>query len=89
MPYLLFTYPNCQKCEALKSLLEGSGLPGSEFNLTRKEGKLKIRDYLDVIKRDDKGAIILPTLIIEEEEQEVRAVINHQEELADWLKSRG
>ena len=89
MPYLLFTYPNCQKCEALKSLLESSGLPGSEFNLTRKEGKLKIRDYLDVIKRDDKGAIILPTLIIEEEEEEVRAVINHQEELADWLKSRG
>lgn len=87
MPYLLFTYPNCQKCEALKSLLEGSGLTGSEYNLTRKEGKLKIRDYLGMIKRDDKGAIILPTLILEEEG--TPAVINHQEELADWLKSRG
>ena len=89
MPYQLFTYPNCPKCEALKSLLGSSGLPGSEYNLIRKEGKLKIRDYLDVINRDEKGGIILPTLIIEDEGEEARTVINRQEELADWLKSRG
>ena len=88
MQYLLFTYPNCPKCDALKSLLPGSGLTGAEYNLTRKEGKLKIRDYLRVINRDDKGGIILPTLILEEGES-VQAVLNNQEELADWLKSRG
>ena len=88
MKYLLFTYPNCQKCDGLKSLLRTTELGGDEYNLTRREGKLKIQDYLRVIKRDDKGAIILPTLVIEEE-SEVLTVVNDQEELTDWLKSRG
>jgi glutaredoxin len=88
MKYLLFTYPNCQKCDGLKSYLQGSELGGEEYNLTRREGKLKIRDYLKVIKRDEKGGIILPTLVIEQE-NEVLAVVNDQEELTDWLRSRG
>ena len=88
MPYLLFTYPNCPKCDALKQQLKTSGLEGDEFNLTRKESKLKIRDYLKVIKRDDTGGIIIPTLVIEEPGDMV-TVVNDQGELSDWLRSRG
>jgi hypothetical protein len=87
MEYFLFTYPNCQKCEALKRLLCGTELSGSEYDLTRKESKLMIRNFLNVLKRDEKGGIILPSLILQEE-REVAAVLNSQEELEDWLKSR-
>lgn len=88
MEYLLFTYPNCQKCEALKTSLQHAELTGAEYNLTQRESKFKIRDYLGVIKRDDKGGIILPTLILQDQE-EVVDVINTQQELDEWLRSKG
>lgn len=88
MLYLMFTYPNCQKCDALKQQLQTENVPVSEYNLVQKESKLKIRDFLDVLKRDDTGGIMIPTLIVQEAE-EVKAVITSQEELADWLKSKG
>ena len=88
MEYLLFTYPNCQKCEALKTSLQHTELAGAEYNLTQRESKFKVRDYLDIVKRDDKGGIILPTLILRDRE-EVVAVINTKEELDEWLRSKG
>ncbi|NOR15054.1 MAG: hypothetical protein GQ544_05080 [Candidatus Aminicenantes bacterium] len=88
MEYLFFTYPNCQKCDALKESLQNTEFQGQEFNLTSKESKLKIRDYLKVLKRDDKGGIIIPTLIFKEEE-DVVSVINDHEELSQWLRSKG
>lgn len=87
MDYLLFTYPNCSQCEALKGYLGKSSLEGQEYSLTHKEGKIKIRDYLSVLKRDDKGGIVIPTLILQEEGK-VLAVLNRREELEEWLKSR-
>ena len=59
-----------------------------EYNLTQKESKMKIREYLSEIKRDEKGGIIIPTLIAREK-QDVSAVLNSHEELDDWLKSKG
>jgi glutaredoxin len=85
--YLLFTYPNCQKCEELKKYLAESELEGQEYNLILKESKLKIREYLASIKRDDKGAIIIPTLLLQDEGG-VAAVVNKREELEEWLRSR-
>ena len=87
MNYLLFTYPNCQKCEELKKYLAETELGGQEYNLILKESKLKIREYLDSIKRDDKGAIIIPTLVLQDEGG-VAAVVNKREELEEWLRSR-
>lgn len=87
MNYLLFTYPNCQKCNELKKYLVDTELEGQEYNLTLKESKLKIREYLNSIKRDDKGAIIIPTLLIQEEGG-VTAVVNNRKELEEWLRSR-
>ena len=87
MDYFLFTYPNCEKCEAIKKALDETGLEGAEYNLSRKESKLKIREFLQILKRDEKGGIILPTLVLQEDE-DVVAVLNTQEELRDWLKSR-
>jgi glutaredoxin len=86
MNYLLFTYPDCQKCEALKEYLSGTSLRGQEFSLVRKESKLKIREFLDVVKRDEKGAIIIPTMVLQENGK--AAVLNSREELEEWLKSR-
>ena len=88
MDYLLFTYPNCSQCAAVKTYLAESPLEGKEYSLILKESKMKIRDFLGVLKRDDKGGIIIPTLILQEE-GEVMVVVNSKQELEEWLKSRG
>jgi len=85
--YSLFTYPNCQECEALKRYLKTTSLEGHEYSLVLKESKLKIREFLDHIRRDGKGAIIIPTLVLQEEGRVV-AVLNTRLELEDWLKSK-
>jgi glutaredoxin len=87
MEYLLFTYPNCRKCEALKKTLFEANLQGAEYNLIQKESKLRIRDFLSIINRDEKGGIIIPTLVLQEAGSVV-AVLNSQQELGDWLRSR-
>ncbi len=85
MEYFLFTYPNCEKCEAIKKVLAETDLVGAEHNLSQKESKLKIREFLQILNRDEKGGIILPTLVLQEA-GEVNAVLNTKEELRDWLK---
>ena len=87
MDYLLFTYPNCHKCDALKKRLAESGTPFAEYLLTQTPGKAKIREFLNVIKRDEKGAIILPTLVAHTQGI-VRAVLNTAEEFDGWSRSR-
>jgi hypothetical protein len=87
MEYFLFTYPHCEKCGAIKEALAKAELDGKEYNLSQKESKLKIREFLSMLKRDEKGGIILPTLVLHEA-GEVIAVLNTQEELRDWLKSK-
>lgn len=87
MEYLLFTYPNCSNCEEMKKYLKETDFEGQECSLVLKESKIKIREFLKFIKRDDKGAVIIPTLILQEDGQAV-AVLNNREELKDWLKSR-
>lgn len=88
MRYMLFSYPNCPQCETLKSYLGETSLEGKEYDLTRKESKMKIREFLNQLKRDEKGAIVIPTLILEDQ-GEVLAVVNNKEELDQWLKSKG
>ncbi len=88
MDYLLFTYPNCQKCEDLKTFIRAEKLPAEVYPVEEKAGRLKIREFLGSVKRDDKGAIILPTLILREAGA-VSAVLNSRRELEDWLRSRG
>ena len=87
MDYLLFSYPNCAKCESLKKKLAETGTPYAEYNLTQTTGKAKIREFINVIKRDDKGAIILPTLVAHTQGI-VRAVLNSAEEFDGWSKLR-
>jgi len=88
MDYLLFTYPNCQKCADLKTFLKTAAIDTSEYKVDLKEGRLKIREFLGHIKRDEKGSIILPTLILHDNGH-VAAVMNTRQEVLDWLKSRG
>jgi glutaredoxin len=92
MDYLLFTYPNCDKCEAMKDYLktaeiDGTPLQGEELSLVQKEGKLRVREFLGRIKRDEKGAIILPVFVLREEGR-LLGVFNDQAELDGWLRSR-
>jgi glutaredoxin len=88
MEYLLFTYPNCRKCEDLKSYLNGAAIPAEVLDVAEKEGRMRIRKFLAHIRRDEKGSIILPTLVCREAGQ-VAAVVNNREEFAAWLRSRG
>lgn len=87
MDYLMFTYPDCSKCETLKEYLKSTAFAGRECDLSEKESRLKIREYLSVIKRDDKGSVILPVLILREGGG-VLGVFNTPQELASWLGSK-
>lgn len=87
MEYFLFSYPNCSQCEELKKYLGKTELEGKEYSLILKESKLKIREFLGHVKRDDKGAIVIPTLILQEN-GEVVTVLNNRQELENCLKSR-
>jgi glutaredoxin len=87
MEYLLFTYPNCSQCQVLKKHLQEENIVVEEYNLVVKESKLKIRDFLKVLKRDEKGGIVIPTLIIRDQDSVV-AVLNNREEFEDWSQSK-
>ena len=87
MDYFLFTYPNCQKCEGLKRSLAEKGIAYGEFSLVQAPGKAKIREFIRHVRRDDTGAIVLPTLVLNDQGI-VRAVLNSAEELDQWLRSR-
>ncbi|HHF51432.1 MAG: hypothetical protein J7L72_10745 [Candidatus Aminicenantes bacterium] len=87
MEYLIFSYPKCPNCESLKKALEKTPFQGKEYSLVKKEGKVKIREYLKVINRDKKGAIILPTLLMIDNEKVIK-VINSPQELQNWLRSK-
>jgi glutaredoxin len=87
MNYLLFTYPNCQKCEDLKAYLRETGIEARIYKVEEKEGRLKIREFLPSVRRDDKGSIILPTLVLQEDGA-VAAVVNNRQELEAWSRSR-
>jgi hypothetical protein len=87
MDYLLFTYPNCNKCDAFKAYLKETPLLGEELSLVEKAGKMRVREYLGQIKRDEKGAIILPVFVLREEGR-VSGIFTDQAELDRWLRSR-
>lgn len=87
MDYLLFTYPNCSKCEDLKAYLRETGIEASVYKVEEKEGRMRIREFLPSVKRDDKGSIILPTLVLQDRGA-VAAVVNNRQELEAWLRSR-
>jgi glutaredoxin len=88
MDYYLFSYPNCLKCEGLRKTLEEKGIAYTEYSLVQPPGKAKIREFIRHVRRDDKGAIILPTLVLNDQGI-VRAVMNSSEELDAWWKSKG
>lgn len=87
MEYLLFTYPNCDKCDAFKKYLKEKELEGRELSLVEKKSKLRIREFLGQIKRDEKGAIIIPVFVLREDGK-VLEIFNNHAELESWLKSR-
>jgi len=87
MTYELFTYPDCRKCEDLKVFLRVSDLRGQEFDLVLKDSRLKVRDYRALLKRDEKGSLILPILVLKDEAG-VKAVLFSREELEAWLRSK-
>jgi len=87
MDYLLFTYPNCEKCGKLKKFLGEKDVSYQEYSLVEPQGKTRIRGFIKMLKRDDKGGIILPTLILNDQET-VRAVLTSAEEFEAWSRSR-
>jgi glutaredoxin len=89
MDYLLFTYPNCDKCDAFKAYLRQAPaeLQGEELSLVEKAGKLRVREYLGQIKRDEKGAIILPVFVLREEGR-VKEIFTDHAEFDRWLRSK-
>lgn len=64
MEYVLFTYPNCGKCNEVKNYLKEKQIKYEEVNAGLGEGKLKFRSFYsenkDKIQREKDGSIILP-----------------------------
>ena len=87
MEFVFFTYPDCGKCEEMKRFLKGTTLTGREFDLTQKEGRLRVREFLSLIRRDEKGSIILPVFVLQEDGR-VLGLFNTAQELDSWLRSR-
>jgi len=87
MEYLLFTYPSCEKCAAFKAKLKELPLGGTEVDLAQKEGKARLREFLSYVRRDEKGAIVLPIFIVLNEGR-VETTLSSVEELESWWKSR-
>jgi glutaredoxin len=87
MDYLLFTYPNCSRCEKMKTALAELKIPYEEYNLMQPQAKARIRDFVKALKRDEKGAVILPTLILNDQGI-IRALMNNPEEVEAWWKSK-
>lgn len=87
MEYLLFTLPGCSKCDRVKELLKVKGIMAAEYDVSTRDGRDKIRQYIKLLRRDSSGSVIIPTLIIEDNGQ-ATAVLNSAEELDLWLKSR-
>jgi hypothetical protein len=58
-----------------------------DYNLIQKDSKIKIREFLDVLKRDDKGGIVIPTLIVLND-GDIEAVLNTREEFEAWSISK-
>lgn len=87
MEYLLFTLPGCSKCDRVKELLKVKGIRAAEYDVSTRDGRDKIRQYIKLLRRDSSGSVIIPTLIIEDNGQ-ATAVLNSAEELDLWLKSR-
>ncbi len=85
--YELFTYPSCQKCEEVKAFLKTTPLEGRELDLSLKDGKQRIREYISLIRRDDKGGMVLPVLVLKDEDG-VQAVLHSREEVEAWLRSK-
>ncbi|HRD01965.1 MAG TPA: glutaredoxin domain-containing protein [Candidatus Saccharicenans sp.] len=87
MGFIIFTLPGCSKCDNLKEFMRAGQLTAAEYDVSTKEGRSKIRDYIKILQRDESGAIIIPTLIIEENGLPAK-VLNSAQELEEWLKSK-
>lgn len=87
MEYLLFTYPNCDKCVFFKESLKEFPIKVGEIDLVKKEGKARLREFLPYVHRDEKGAIVLPLLIVLNEGR-VEIALNKVEEFEAWWRSR-
>ncbi|HEK85783.1 MAG TPA: glutaredoxin [Candidatus Aminicenantes bacterium] len=87
MNFLVFTLPGCSKCDRLKEVMKLKGIESQEFDVSTKDGRLKIREYIKLLRRDSSGSVLIPTLIIEDNGL-ATAVLNSAEELELWLKSR-
>ena len=75
--YKIFTVPNCEKCEEVKSFLKEMKVPMSIFDLKSPEGNKEFRNhYADKsvksrIKRDHDGALKLPIVFYMEKDNVV------------------
>ena len=84
----LYTAERCPYAARARIVLAEKGIAYGEYSLVQPPGKAKIRKFIRHVKRDDKGAIILPTLVLNDQGI-VRAVLNSPEELDLWLRSKG
>lgn len=64
MEPILYSFPNCGKCDEVKKYLKEKGIKYEEINAGLGEGRIKFRNFYsenkDQIKRDGQGAIPLP-----------------------------
>ena len=70
MKFKIFTFPNCEKCEEVKECLKNEET--EVIDLKTPEGLKHFLEYYnknrDAIKRDNNGQVLLPVVIIFDDE---------------------
>lgn len=83
--YKLFTFPNCDTCEQVKSFLKEKEFPGEIIDLKTPEGNKQFRGYYtnkaikDNIKRMEDGTLKLPIVMFMKDKNIVSTVQSLEE----------
>ncbi len=81
--------PNCDKCADLKAELDKTELKGEIVNAGEDEGVLEIRKIYpkirDRITRMESGSFPFPTLLLMDENDDIKSIVHTPEELKNSL----
>lgn len=67
MSYKIYTFPNCDKCQNVKKILEEKNIEYQEVNAGLGNGRVDFLEFYkqkkDFIERDNNGQIVLPIVV--------------------------
>ena len=76
--YLLFTFPNCEKCEDVKDYLEKISISSDIINLKDPKGYKRFQNYYkelrEKLKRNEDNSVVLPVMLEVDDNNHIKQV---------------